>query len=658
VTDKEGSVVENLGKDDFEILEDGRRQQIDFFSRERIEIPSTEEPASIKATTEPPSDSVRSIGSGRSVVLFVDTLHLSASSLLRAKLALKKFINESLTDRDVALLITSDGTANALAQFTQDKQLLRHLADRISHWHAPHSRFTPYLASLVRRGDTEAIAVAAEVIQGEDGLSLRGLPPSTVRQIVEAKAGEVLFESEHRRRALLSVIRELAERIAALPGQRLILFISDGFTMFDRYGGSDTGDLRTAISKAVRSGAIIYSLDAKGLLPPMEFDASLPSVGGNSTSIARLSGYMSASEKELQNGMNALAADTGGKAFFNTNDIPGALQEVLNDNRIYYLLAYYPVESSGDDKFRRISIRVRNHEDYKVRTPKGYFASDLRKTEPKKESLTPQQKLLNAVARPLPVTDIPITVSTSFLETSSDSSQVSVFAWIDARAIEFQEMGGRHTTELVLAVVVYDQSGSPVSTSSDSIKGNLSDKDLEIAKRAGFRYGRRLQLKPGRYQVRVGVRDADGARIGTASAWVNVPNLSRGQLTLSSIMLTESEPTSEVSVSSNQINPLLGITYFKRGSLLAYNVSIYNVKQDQVRGLLMQSRIGKGTREIYKSEWQPTSARVVARDDKSVTIGGQIRLELDPGIYELRISVKDLKSNENASEVVTIGVSG
>ncbi|HLG14851.1 MAG TPA: VWA domain-containing protein [Blastocatellia bacterium] len=662
VSDKRGKLIEGLKKDDFELLEQGRQREISFFSEERVSAKATAHPlADISPTEAVTSDAGRPPDPARSIVLFVDTLHLSSVNLIRARQALKRFVDERMTDRDVVLIVTSTGESSGFEQFTQDRQLLHYLIDKIRPWQGSReSRFTPYLASMVRHGDPTAASVGAQVLQGEEGMMLDGLPPNVVRQMVEAKARDVLVQADYKRKALLSVLKAVAERLAGLPGQRLIMFLSDGFSMMSGQGGSDLGELQSVISKAARAGVLIYSFDVKGLRPPAEFDASLP-VGGNPATLGSLSSYMSASDKELQDGMNALARDTGGMPFFNTNDLKGSLQKAVDDNRVYYVLAYYPEDVKEGKMFRRINLRVKNHPEYLVRTQSGYLASDLTKSDETKKGWSPQRRLFDAIAGPLPTTAINVAAAASFLELGSDNAQVSLEAWIDGARLGYREQGRRVQLDLEIATVVYDRFGQPVSTQTKTVHGSVAGDEIALVKRVGFRYGTRIEVKPGRYQVRLGVRDAGTGNIGTAMAWVEVPGPSKGKMALSNILLSENQSLAadRLTAASAKLNPWLGIRYYNRGALLVYYCMIYNAPAgDGGGGLTMQSEISKGGELVYKSPPHSVASRVIGKDRKGIAVGGQIPLALEPGIYELRLVVTDSKAKQTAQREVTFGVGG
>ncbi|HKC86741.1 MAG TPA: VWA domain-containing protein, partial [Blastocatellia bacterium] len=359
VTDKRGQPITDLKKEDFELMENGKPQEVSFFSV--VKIPGRGEagpsaPPSAAAPAGAPGGATRPAETiGRTVLLYVDTLHLSLQSLLTVKQALRKFIDERLTDQDLTAIVTSAGSLGVVEQFTRDRRVLRYAIDRLSAW--PNSRdslFTPYIAGMVDRGDRDALRVATAIYAAEEHVAPND---PIVAQMVQARARQVLSEATYTRRATLITLKEVVQRLSDLPGQRLLVMVSDGFTLFDTGGGQDTTDLQAVTSRAVRSGVVIYSIDAKGLQPPGLFDASIGSIPND----PRISSYVSAGERDLEDGLNALAKDTGGEAFFNTNDTAGAIGRALNDNQLYYTLAYYPAIDESDKKFRKITIRIKNH---------------------------------------------------------------------------------------------------------------------------------------------------------------------------------------------------------------------------------------------------------------------------------------------------------
>src|SRR5262245_35531864 len=404
--------------------------------------------------------------------------------------------------------------------------------------------------------------------------------------MVQMRARQILAEATYMRRASLITLREVVERVSNLPGQRLLMMVSDGFTLFDTGGGQDTNDLQSVTSRAVRSGVVIYSIDAKGLQPPTLFDASL----GNIPNDPRISSYVTAGERDLENGLNALAKDTGGEAFFNTNDTAGAMGRALDDNQVYYTLAYYPLIEESDRKFRKITIRIKNHPEYQVRAQRGYQPADLAKKAREEEARTPQQRFVNAILAPLPLTTIGVTAMPDFVEFPEDNAQVLLQIHIDGKTLTYREENGRHRFEAELVTMIYNSDGKRVDLKSETISGALTSPRLEIARQNGFLYNRRVPLKPGLYQIRVGVREPSNDRTGTAAAWIETPDLSKkNRLTLSSLFLSDAVTTGTREPASNDgkgdapsaSKLLQGVRHYAAGQPVVYFFRIYNAESEK-----------------------------------------------------------------------------
>jgi len=636
VTDRLGHLVQGLKKEDFELREKGRLQNISSFAEERVGPLSISQRVTLAnvGPGEPPPPAVEP---ARSLLLFVDTVSMAGQNLLRVKQGLKKFIDEQITDQDALMIVTSGGMEGIPARFTRERNLLRHYVDRIATWGSgSNSYFTPSLAADVRRESPDAINLAIKVLQSEEGLNPDMLSPGMLKQMALGRAGEVLAQASFKRNSILGTFRAAAELMSKAPGQRVMVFFSDGFSLLNSQGNVESLDLQQAISRAVRSGVVVYSINSKGLEPPLEIDASRRgSLNG------RLSSYASASEKEAQDGMNAIAKDTGGDAFFRTNDVNWALKKSFEGNNVYYALAYYPTtEGQG---FRDIALRVKGHPEYSVRTQKGYLASDVIKNAKAAAAKSPQQRLFDAIARPMPETAINVSAAAHYLEVESDKAQISIKLLIDGSRLTYHEMGDRSTLALEVAGSIYDRAGRLVTSFIEKIKGGVPSDRLSEVRGSGFSYTKRMELKPGYYQVRIGALEPETENIGTANAWVEVPDLAKGKLELSSVLLGTAEETQRPVSGPQQLD---AIKSYKTGSMLVYYLMLYNAPSSIASDLTIRSEIALNDKVIYESEPQPVASRMVGKDNKGIEIGGQLNLDLEPGFYALRVEIKDKSNRE------------
>ena len=303
VTDRGGQLVDDLKQDDFEITENDRQQKVSFFSRQKTTGGASSSPGTEPGTPTTEEERVESSPGAkpsRSIVIFVDTLHLSNLSLIRAKQQLKRFVNEQMGDQDMLAVVTTSGELGVLQQFMRDRRMLTDAIDRISGLHRSASLFTPYLAAKVLQ---ETMPPPPSLsVNSRQGMRASmnapaqpGNPVDDARLVAEsimsgegdlgdvfARAREILGEDAMLRRATLTTLQGISERLSAMPGQRMMMLISEGFTLLTEGGGADHQEFTRATSRAVRAGVVIYSFNPQGLDVPAEFTAASP-VQFNST---------------------------------------------------------------------------------------------------------------------------------------------------------------------------------------------------------------------------------------------------------------------------------------------------------------------------------------------------------------------------------------
>jgi VWFA-related protein len=709
VTDRDGRIIENLKKDDFELLEADQPQDISFFSVSQVESQRSKPGAAVtvgqdntpevkgvpERLSEPPI---------RTTLLFVDNLHISFSSLNRVKEAIRRFIKERLTEQDMVALATSGQTLGVAQQFSRDRQLLNYAIEQIRLGPlSQESLFTPDLAVAVLADHEDALRVATGIESRESGSNCCDL----LLSLAHNHAQRVLAEGSYSRAATLATLKGFAEQMIGLPGKRMIVVFSDGFTLHNNGGGIENKEVQRVIDRAVRSGVVIYSIDAKGLQAPQTIDASLraPSYavinhnfsfetamdlcnqawasGGEIPEECRPCGHMpdrrchwapdpglwssfiNSSEREVMNGLHSLAEETGGKMYDGTNDLGGALGRAFDANRYYYVLSYYLPTRSDNLSFRKIKVRVRNHPEYSVRTARGFAMSDLTADTEAESVKTPQQRLLQAMKAPLPVTDLGVSARADFLETETDDKKVSLTVYFDGDRFQYHEQDQRNAVELEIIYAIYDSSGKQVEGTSAKVQGELSRDRLTQAKAKGYRFFRRLPLKPGVYQVRIGVREEGTNRMGTATAWVDIPELAQKKLEVSSLILSNpldinASGAEGIDVSElEQIKMVQGIPLFERGDSFDYSFRIYqdtlSLTKPELEWMPELFRDGK---LIKQGQWLPISVEKEDIDSKGwMDVNSEVDIgKFDPGVYELRVSVKSSRSDKTVQRTIAFSV--
>jgi VWFA-related protein len=746
VTDRENRIIENLQRDDFELLENEQPQKISFFSISQVgnkrnqSVPS-KNPKEAKGPVAPRNLQERlSELPVRTTLLYVDNLHLSYESLNQVKEALRHFVNEQMTDQDIVALATSSGTLGIAQQFTRNRQILLYAIEQIRVGPQVHkSLFTSTLAARVLKEgvfpmangpalEAAMKAAAAEAIaEAMNREGVNSMPPGPERDAKEKeitervlkelrlmpqvgttsnamrlavdivrretnvycpcrmvrtqainRASHILSEATYTRKSTLAVLGGFAEQMTNLPGKRMIAVFSDGFSQYDSSGDVSNVEVLSAINRAARSGIVIYSIEAKGLSSPTTFDAGsnqfatqydcgepIVDQGCFPPDPEALTSTVTESEREEMNGLHSIAQDTGGKLFNDTNNLGDALGRAFDANRYYYVLSYYLSSSGNANKFRNVKVRVRNHPEYTVRTARGFAPLENDSKLEDEAALTPQQRLLRSMNLPLPVTDIPVSAQADFVETQNDDKQATITVYLDGEKFQYHEQDQRSAVELEILYAIYDGSGKQVDAISTHVEGKLSSERLEQAKTSGYRFSRRVTLKPGVYQVRVGVREIATDHMGTASAWVEIPELTPAKLEMSSLMLrssldTNPEASEGINVSElEQIKMVQGIPLYDRSDFCDYAFRVYEGNLNPAGSeLMLRKELLRDGEPVKQEPWRPISSEDRNKDTKGwFDLDGDVELSgFTPGVYELRISVKNAAANNVVQRSAVFGV--
>ncbi len=720
VTDRDGRIVEGLTKEDFELLENDEPRDIAHFTVSKIEDDrprkATGDDGGVEADEETRLRLARDrIGRPpvRTILLYADALHLSFAGVDRVKRALYQFIDTQLTDQDL-VAFTSSETLGVAQQFTQNRNILRHAVEQIRY--RPTDRddlFTPKLAAEFLDGQLDAVRLGIDIMRRKENMIC---PCSTLHTMAHHKANQVLDEETYTRENTLSIIEHFAAQMKDLPGKRIIAVFSEGFTLYNQSGVRQMDQLQQAISRAVRTGVALYTIDVRGLRTPPEIDAAQSSMErdpgyellveciracpeDDDDALAdcleacirtypvsfeclqdigdfknpkceypepgMLAMHLNLSEIEQSDGLHSLAEDTGGRLYEGMNDLNIALGQALDDNRFYYVLSYYLKEEKNKERFLKIRARVRNHPEYTVRTPRGFWSMKVPGPQSGDDDSTPQQLLIQAMGFPLPATDIGVSARADFVQTEDDDKQVSLTVFFEGDSLQYQEGGRGGTVGLEIVSLIYDSSGDQVDGISAHVEGDLIRPDIEKARASGYRYVRRIPLEPGVYQTRIGVREEGTNRIGTATTWVEVPEIQPDTLEMSSLILSSPldadlvDPESIDMSGLEKVKMIQGIPMYSRDDIFYY---AYRVHPDQLApegaDLLLMSVLLQGGEPVRTEQWQPLLAAPGGADSKGwIDSDGELDIGgLAAGVYELRVLVKEKNSDRTVQRTVAFGI--
>jgi len=534
VFDKDGRFVSGLKPEQFQLKINNTSRDISFFEAVRSgAVPETQPGQSGQPSVNP----LKSDAQRRSVLFFVDDLHLAPDSLVRTKKALVEFINSGIGENDQIAITSPSGQVGFLQQFTANKDALRTAVARLNYRANPKldmgsPPMSEYIASKIRDGDESAMTYYVVEMQKQSCFRAGGqlicpMSPQSIRQQIRNRAQQIVVESAPSTEDTLRLLEGLMRTAAQMPGRKLVFLISDGFFLNDKkYGSIDR--IKRVTDAAGRAGVVIYTLDARGIVGE-SIDINRPMDTGGLLHGAQI-GELSAS----QDGLNALAKDTGGEAFRNTNmPMRQWVEKIMDDTSSYYLLAWKPDdEEQKRGKFKNIDVSIVGRPDLKVRVRTSYFKSAALPllTTKKKRDKDPlkarDDDMRLVVDAPVAQREIPTAVDLHFNQMPGIGTSVVATITIDDSALTYDLIDGKLAADVDIAGICYDEKGKPVN----SIVGRLRIFPKSSTTAGGNQPKRSIYqfstLVPGGlYQVRVGIRDLKSSRLGSATDWVTVPKL-------------------------------------------------------------------------------------------------------------------------------------
>ena len=485
VIDRDGSFVRGLTKDDLTLIEDGREQSITTF--DLVEIPIVAAPAG--PIVDPDVASNAAGDTGRVYLIVLDDLHTHPLRSTTVRELAREFIERNLGPHDRAAVIATSARRELATELTGNRGRLL----------ASVSRFEGGFSAGARCGGD----------------------------------GQPCLADEH---LTMRYLTRLSTWLSGLDGRRkTLLFISEGFdsgisdaftpaasltSIFDNLSNLNdaASDIREVISAAARSNVSIFAIDPRGL------------PGSPSTTIRPVTTLVDDDEGKAviaRQGLEILAKETGGFALVRSNAFSDAFARLVRESSSYYLLGYTSTNTAHDGKFRRVQVRA-THPGLTVRARSGYVARNDKPSKPAASSSQLPPALVEAIESPVQIAGVPLTVSA--VPFRGVKSRAAVTVVVEARS---------GALPLSLFVAAADPDGAIKGEEHGTLDLKASPAPAPSGDRV-VRLVSRLNLPPGRYQLRAAGQDRAGS-IGSVHFDLDVPDFSKGPIAMSGLLLASAE---------------------------------------------------------------------------------------------------------------------
>lgn len=463
VTDDKGNFIPDLKPEDFTVTEDGKPQTISDFSFHHPVAAAAPAPLPANIAGNNPISNNNSCMN----VILLDAINTDFSSRSYAQDMLIKYLESGPAIQPTAVFAL-DGKLRMLHDFTTDTKALR---DALAHFRPTGPAHIP------------------DVYSAASPFSRRGTYQVT------GQGRQLTFQS----------FNYLARALAGYPGRKNILWLSEGFPL-------------NLFPEALMGEGIVMTEDYSPMVEKiadtlMEAQVALYPIDSAGVSIN--------DRFPARTAMESMAERTGGKTFYNRNDIDMGVRTSMDDGSSYYTLLYYPSNKVWDRKFRHIQVKL-DRASVKLRYRQGYYAlGPVAST--RSDDSTASRDFSKAMDL-----DFPSSTAVRFLAevvppSEKTQNKLVVAFGIDPHTIAFEKGGdGLEHAILICVVWAYPKKGDPVRSEGESTAALKEDVYQQLM-RSRYPCKRTLDLKSGHYNLRLGVMDRTSNLIGSTTTEVNIP---------------------------------------------------------------------------------------------------------------------------------------
>ena len=551
VRDAEGRAVGNLKQEDFQLFDKGKLQVITKFSVEKSDMGFVEVETSGRtgqsASKPVPGKPAPPVLPERYVAYLFDDIHLKRGDLLQTRQAVNRHLDEALEPNARAAIFTTSG--RLVADFTDDREMLHKAVNSILPWTSgpdpehdcpPVSYymadllsnkllyFSGYLftdekiATLISNGqaDQSLMAVLSEANACGGGGTTPDQILSMIRSVRIAVHQALVFGDQETAFSLSTVI-DIVRRMSTMPGSRTIVLVSPGFLL--------TADHRSAeydvLDHALRANVTINTIDMRGLYTLPGSDASQRGPMSSSGGLLTQAAISEASQAD--DVLGELADGTGGTFFHNDNGLKEGLNRLAARPEYIYVLGFSPQNLKYDGRYHTLKVKVGNSSNLRnatLQVRKGYWAPS-HADNPAEQA---KEEIRDAVFSRDEIQDIPLDVQTEFFRLTDEKTELTVTARLDAgglrfRTVEEPNKETRNHGTVTLVAGLFDANGNYISGIERVVELRLRDQTLAGLQSSRIAFKETFNVAPGRYVVRMVVRDAEGSTMAARNRGVEIP---------------------------------------------------------------------------------------------------------------------------------------
>jgi VWFA-related protein len=633
VKDRNGKVIEGLTAKDFTVTENGAPQTIRFCEFQKLQEDAPEaapvappaarpEVAKVDAVTrnqiapEPPGD-IR-YKNRRLLALYFDMTAMPIPDQLRALNAARKFIRTQMAKPDLVAIMKYSGAAvQVLDDFTDDRDELEKTIQTI---------------------------IAGEG-QGFDETAADESAADTGAAFGQDDAEFNIFNTDRQ----LSALQTAATMLGHLNEKKSLLYFASGLRL---NGVDNQAQMRATTNAAIRANVALYTVDARGLVAQAPLgDATKGSPGGLGMYSGASVMAMTNNLQRTQDTLYSLAADTGGKAFLDNNDLSMGIVQAQKAFSSYYIIGYYTTNTALDGKFRKISISLKEMSaklDYRA----GYFAG---KQFAKFTTADKERQLEDALMLGDPITDLTIAMEVDYFQLNRAEYFVPMAVKIPGSELALARRGGAEHTRIDFIGEIKDEYGTTVTNVRDKVDIKLSGETASQLSKHPIEYDSGFTLLPGTYTIKFLARDEETGRIGTFQMKFVIPNLNKEEkrIPISSVVLSSQRIALRDALYSAkskgpEANPLIrdgqklipSVTrVFSRSRDMYVYLQAYEPAATSIQPLVAFVTFYRGQAKAFETPPLPVTEGLNTRL-KTVPVGFSLSLDkLPPGRYNCQVTV-------------------